>query len=151
MFKKKKNNKGFTLVELLVVIAIIGILAVVAVPSLFSSIQKSKVAKLEADISAIKSASTAYYADQSKYPTGEIGNATTPTGIEKDIDDLSHEFGAKYTLSGDAKTGGDLTLTITTTDKINDNGQSKLKSDLANNKKLEVKENEISLILIESK
>ncbi len=29
MLKKKKNNKGFTLVELLVVIAIIGILAVV--------------------------------------------------------------------------------------------------------------------------
>ena len=32
MLKKKRNNKGFTLVELLVVIAIIGILAVVAVP-----------------------------------------------------------------------------------------------------------------------
>ena len=42
-FKKKKNNKGFTLVELLVVIAIIGVLAVVAVPSLFKQIDKAKV------------------------------------------------------------------------------------------------------------
>ncbi|WP_342792312.1 type II secretion system protein, partial [Clostridioides difficile] len=57
-----KNKKGFTLVELLVVIAIIGILAIVALPALFKNIEKAKIAKLEADISAIKSASLSYYA-----------------------------------------------------------------------------------------
>lgn len=66
MFDKKKNNKGFTLVELLVVIAIIGILAVVAVPALFKNIEKAKVADLEADISAIRSAVLSNYADESK-------------------------------------------------------------------------------------
>lgn len=66
MFDKKKNNKGFTLVELLVVIAIIGILAVVAVPALFKNIEKAKVADLEADISAIRSAILSNYADGSK-------------------------------------------------------------------------------------
>lgn len=65
---KKKNNKGFTLVELLVVIAIIGILAVVAVPALFKNIEKGKVADLEADISAIRSAILSYYTNNSEYP-----------------------------------------------------------------------------------
>ena len=64
----KKNNKGFTLVELLVVIAIIGILAVVAVPALFKNIEKGKVADLESDISAIRSAVLSYYTDNSEYP-----------------------------------------------------------------------------------
>lgn len=67
-----KNKKGFTLVELLVVIAIIGILAIVALPALFKNIEKAKIAKLEADISAIKSASLSYYADESKYTEGNI-------------------------------------------------------------------------------
>ena len=71
----KKNNKGFTLVELLVVIAIIGILAVVAVPALFKNIEKGKVADLEADISAIRSAVLSYYTNNSEYP---IDNVTKP-------------------------------------------------------------------------
>lgn len=68
MLNKKKNNKGFTLVELLVVIAIIGILAVVAVPALFKNIEKGKVADLESDISALRSAVLSYYTDNSEYP-----------------------------------------------------------------------------------
>ena len=72
MLNKKKNNKGFTLVELLVVIAIIGILAVVAVPALFKNIEKGKIADLEADISAIRSAALSVYADTSEMPTGAI-------------------------------------------------------------------------------
>ena len=68
MLNKKKNNKGFTLVELLVVIAIIGILAVVAVPALFKNIEKGKVAELESDISAIRSAALSYYAAEGTYP-----------------------------------------------------------------------------------
>ena len=70
---KNKNNKGFTLVELLVVIAIIGILAVVAVPALFKNINKAKVADLEADYNAIKSAALSYYTDNNKYP-GKYNN-----------------------------------------------------------------------------
>ena len=72
MINKKKNNKGFTLVELLVVIAIIGILAVVAVPALFKNINKAKVADLESDYSAIKSAVLSYYTDENTFPIDEI-------------------------------------------------------------------------------
>lgn len=68
---KKKNQKGFTLVELLVVIAIIGILAVVAVPALFKNINKAKVADLQSDYNAFKSASLSYYADKNTYPSIE--------------------------------------------------------------------------------
>ena len=71
MLNRKKNNKGFTLVELLVVIAIIGILAVVAVPALFSNINKAKVADLEADYSAFKSAALSYYADNNVTTTSK--------------------------------------------------------------------------------
>ena len=75
----KKNNKGFTLVELLVVIAIIGIPAVVAVPALFKNIEKGKVADLESDISAIRSAVLSYYTNNSEYPIDPGANANDTT------------------------------------------------------------------------
>ena len=89
--KKLKDKKGFTLVELLVVIAIIGILAIVAVPALFDNINKSKVAKLESDYNAVKSATLSYYADNNK--------------LAKRLEDLDIDgFDSKHTpLGGDYK------------------------------------------------
>ena len=147
MLNRKKNNKGFTLVELLVVIAIIGILAVVAVPALFKNIEKGKVADLEADISAIKSAALSVYADTSNYPSGTVtGTAGTAgtAGIDKELEGLSKPFGATYNIesaqsqdadaSADGTTKalkkGDIVLTITTTSQIGKNGISKLEQDL---------------------
>lgn len=121
--KKCKNNKGFTLVELLVVIAIIGILAVVAVPALFKNIEKGKVADLEADMSAIRSAVLSYYADNSEYPINDTNGVTEGgdaivvlqpdmTSIIKDdgttdatkkligeLEGLSFAFGGNYKLT----------------------------------------------------
>ena len=97
MLNKKKNNKGFTLVELLVVIAIIGILAVVAVPALFKNIEKGKVADLESDISAIRSAVLSYYTDNSEYPidNSAADSNATPQPAKQDAivelkEDMSH-------------------------------------------------------------
>ena len=88
----KKNNKGFTLVELLVVIAIIGILAVVAVPALFKNIEKGKVADLESDISAIRSAVLSYYTDNSEYPfddnNGSEKDGETIVLLQKDMSEI---------------------------------------------------------------
>ena len=133
---KKKNNKGFTLVELLVVIAIIGILAVVAVPALFKNIEKGKVSDLEADISAIRSASLSYYADNSTYPEGDIfdvnGNVTN-THIKDEIEGLSNPFKAtNYTF--EKPSSGELQLKITqeSGSEMSENALSKLKKDLGN-------------------
>lgn len=94
MFKKKKNNKGFTLVELLVVIAIIGILAVVAVPTLFSNINKAKATDVVADVRAIKTAAMAAYADNSKSAAellDGLSNADNTDSSKKIMDKLELE------------------------------------------------------------
>ena len=147
MLNKKKNNKGFTLVELLVVIAIIGILAVVAVPALFKNIEKGKIADLESDISAIRSAVLSKYADTSQYPLGSVDN------LSSELEGLSKPFEGTYTLrrmyikddgtyegskaDGTTYTGEVLQLVIGVTSdnkkdmkKISASGVEKLKQDL---------------------
>lgn len=133
---KKKNTKGFTLVELLVVIAIIGILAVVAVPALFKNIEKGKVSDLEADISAIRSASLSYYADNSTYPIGDIldanGNVTN-TNIKDEIEGLSNPFKAtKYTFAEPSSGALQLKITQKSGSEMSENALLKLKKDLGN-------------------
>ena len=149
MLKNKKGNKGFTLIELLVVIAIIGILAVVAVPALFRNIEKAKIADLESDISAIKSASLSYYGDYGAYPNGAL--KVTDTGImavksdgsdleksngaskvAKEVENLSFPFGGTYEFEGSAP--GALLLKITPGDEksISTDAIEKLKKDLGN-------------------
>ncbi len=63
-----KGTRGFTLIELLVVIAIIGILAAIIAPNAFKAIEKSKVAAVESDYKAIKSATLMYYSDVGTWP-----------------------------------------------------------------------------------
>ena len=130
MLNRKKNNKGFTLVELLVVIAIIGILAVVAVPALFKNIEKGKVADLESDISAIRSAALSYYADTSTMPE----QSDILTGSDKicaEIEGLSNPFKAtSYETSMDTDNPNNLILTIKMPNQISVSGMKKLKLDL---------------------
>ncbi|WP_315119380.1 type II secretion system protein GspG [uncultured Clostridium sp.] len=65
----KKIKEGFTLVELLVIIAIIAILATIIAPNAFKAIEKSKVATVESDYRAIKTATLNYYTDTGKWPS----------------------------------------------------------------------------------
>jgi general secretion pathway protein G len=66
------KNKGFTLMELMVVIAIIVLLAGIMVPNLANRIERAKVTKAEADISAIESAIAMYETDTGRYPPDSI-------------------------------------------------------------------------------
>ncbi len=61
-------GKSFTLIELIVVIAIIAILAAIIAPNAFKAIEKSKVARVQSDTRAIKTAALAYYADVGLWP-----------------------------------------------------------------------------------
>lgn len=151
MLKKKKNNKGFTLVELLVVIAIVGILAVVAVPSLMKNIEKGKVAKLESDYNVISTGMVTYYADKNEYPTNPkdgveqgIELSTTKNSmssnateeIKQYISDLANPFNATYTLKpilATATTDAGVELVITNID-ISDTGVERLRTDLGTTK-----------------
>ena len=117
---KLKSKKGFTLVELLVVIAIIGILAVVAVPALFKNINKAKVADLEADYNAIKSASLSYYAD----------NNTTPN--ISDLSDYMDSIPTKSSLGEGLYTIGQATIADTNSSLFLAIGDRKLKIDKNN-------------------
>ena len=148
MLNKKKNNKGFTLVELLVVIAIIGILAVVAVPALFKNIEKGKVAELESDISAIRSAALSYYAENSKYPvTDSFSDSTLAVtvpvtkpqlttqeearnAILKEVESLGFPFKGSYTLSGTEPGKALLTINLSTGVQLSEDAAKKLVNDL---------------------
>lgn len=130
--KKKRNQKGFTLIELLVVIAIIGILAVVAVPALFKNINKAKVADVESDYNAFKSASLSYYTDNNKMPTKDKLKSYMDT-VPQDS-----AFGGTYDLKSDKGVDGDkpkdeLVLTITNP-KISQEQMKKLVKDIGQDK-----------------
>ncbi len=51
--KTLKSRDGFTLVELIIVIAILAVLASIAVPNLLGSVEKSRIAKDEANAKMI--------------------------------------------------------------------------------------------------
>lgn len=66
--KKRKNERGFTLVEVLVVVAIVGIISAMAMPMYADALAKSKRASLISDGRKVYDAMMAYYADNSHFP-----------------------------------------------------------------------------------
>lgn len=67
--KFKKLSFAFTLIELLVVMAVIAVLLTIALPKYFGSVEKSKEAALQQDLSIMREAIDKYYGDTGKYPT----------------------------------------------------------------------------------
>lgn len=100
---KKMNRKGFTLVELLVVLVILVVIMSIAIPSVTSSIERSKQKQKDSKIEIIESAAELYM-DRHKN-TIEIDSSIIT--IEDLICDglLTEEqakdpFNEKYTLNG---------------------------------------------------
>jgi type IV pilus assembly protein PilA len=67
MFKRMKDQKGFTLIELMIVVAIIGILAAVAIPNFLKYQAKSKQSEARVLLSGIYTSQVAYFAEQNVY------------------------------------------------------------------------------------
>jgi len=67
MFKRTKNEKGFTLIELMIVVAIIGILAAVAIPNFLKYQAKSMQSEARVLLSGIYTSEIAFFAENNRY------------------------------------------------------------------------------------
>jgi len=65
----KKRFKGFTLVELVITIGVITILVGVATPQIIGYVNRSKIARVQMELTSLRSALQAYNADWGEYPS----------------------------------------------------------------------------------
>jgi general secretion pathway protein G len=73
MYKKGREEKGFTLIELMVVLVIMGILATVVVLNIADEPDKAKVQKARVDIKTVETALKMFKIDNGFYPSTEQG------------------------------------------------------------------------------
>jgi len=64
----RRQKSGFTLIELLVVMAVIATLLTLAAPRYFASLEKSREAVLQANLTLMRQTLDKYYGDKGKYP-----------------------------------------------------------------------------------
>lgn len=77
MFKKVRNQKGFSLIELLAVVIIIAVLAAIAVPIYMGYVKKARSTEAQTAIAAIRSAYRIHYQSY-----GTIQNYTIDDALE---------------------------------------------------------------------
>jgi general secretion pathway protein G len=73
IFRRKRNERGFTLIELMVVIVILGILAGLIIPRIMGRPDEARRAKARMQIESLDTALKLYRLDSGNYPTTEQG------------------------------------------------------------------------------
>jgi general secretion pathway protein G len=68
VLRARRARRAFTLIELLVVMAIIATLLTIAVPRYFHSLERSKEAVLQQDLTSLRESIDHFYGDTGKYP-----------------------------------------------------------------------------------
>ena len=104
-----RQESGFTLIEMVIVIVVIGILLGIAVPKYGDFKDAANLATSKANVSALKSAASMYYAKQA-VTTGTGSYPTDTTALEAQLEQaITWPTGYGYTYT--AATG---TVTLTT-------------------------------------
>jgi len=71
--RKRRRQRGFTLIEILIVVIIIGLLASLVGPKLFGKVGSAKLKTAKAQIELFGTALDAFRLDVGRYPTSEEG------------------------------------------------------------------------------
>ena len=87
--KSRRGQAGFTLIELVIVIVILGILATQAIPTYLSLVDDAKKASAKANLGALRSAISVYYAYKATPMGGESATWPSITLIEDQISVLN--------------------------------------------------------------
>ena len=72
MNRKRRNQKGFTLVEILIVVIILAILAGVVIPQFSSSSDEAKLSVLQSDLASLRGAAELYYHQHNSIYPGDV-------------------------------------------------------------------------------
>ena len=72
MNRKRRNQKGFTLVEILIVVIILAILAGVVIPQFSSSSDEAKLSVLQSDLASLRGAAELYYHQHNSTYPGDV-------------------------------------------------------------------------------
>ena len=81
MARRAQRRSGFTLIELMIVVAIVGILAAIAIPQYTRFQLKSKSAEAKSNLSGVRAAEAAFFAEFGAYAAA----GQTPASLPGDL------------------------------------------------------------------